>query len=95
MATEPSIEVEVVYASRDRQTVLSLKVHRGTTVREAIERSGILQQYPEIDLNRNALGIFGRRVDAEQELRMDDRVEIYRPLRMDPKASRRRRASRS
>lgn len=95
MAAEPSIEVEVVYASRDRQTVLSLKVPRGATVREAIERSGILQQYPEIDLNRHALGIFGRRVDAEQELRMDDRVEIYRPLRVDPKASRRRRASRS
>lgn len=95
MDNEPTIDVKVAYASCGTQTVVALKVAPGTTVRAAVEKSGILRQHPEIDLNRYKLGVFGRRVEAQHELRMDDRVEIYRPLRIDPKLSRKRRARRA
>jgi putative ubiquitin-RnfH superfamily antitoxin RatB of RatAB toxin-antitoxin module len=95
MANDPPIDVEVAYASYDEQTVISLKVSPGTTARAAVEKSGILRRHPEIDLTRNKLGVFGRRVEGGYQLRMDDRVEIYRPLRVDPKLSRKRRARRS
>lgn len=95
MESESTIDVEVAYASRDTQTVVALRVPLGTTVRGAVERSGILQKHPEIDLARNKIGVFGHLVSPNQELRRDDRVEIYRPLGIDPKVSRKRRARRS
>ena len=63
------------------------------TVREAIERSGILKRFPEIDLEINKVGIFGRLVTLEQALDTGDRVEIYLPLIADPKAQRKKRAA--
>nr|WP_188629047.1 RnfH family protein [Oceanisphaera marina] len=86
------IQVEVVYALPNKQTVLSLKVPEGEQVRQVIEQSGILQQYPEIDLDSNMVGVFGRQVKLDQVLLNGDRIEIYRPLLADPKEIRRRRA---
>ena len=86
------LRVEIVYALRDRQVLLTLEVEEGTTARQAVERSGILQRFPEIELARAGLGIFGREVAPETPLRDGDRVEIYRPLIAEPKQGRRERA---
>jgi putative ubiquitin-RnfH superfamily antitoxin RatB of RatAB toxin-antitoxin module len=88
------LRVEIVYALRDRQVLLTLEVEEATTARQAVERSGILQRFPEIDLARADLGIFGRVVSPDTPLRDGDRVEIYRPLIADPKQARRTRATR-
>lgn len=88
-----SVQVEVVYALADVQVVLSVRVSAGATVAEAIEASGILASRPEIDLARQAIGIFGRQVSLARRVRQDERIEIYRPLGADPKISRRRRAA--
>lgn len=87
------ITVEVVYARRDRQVVLTVEVTLPATVREVIERSGILERFPEIDLGVNKIGIFGKPAEPEQALRDGDRIEIYRPLIADPKEARRRLAA--
>ncbi len=87
------IPVEVAYARPDKQRIIPLEVPEGTTVREAIEASGILEEFPEIDLSRNKVGIFGRLTKPDTVLREGDRVEIYRPLIADPKAVRRQRAT--
>ena len=84
--------IEVVYALPQEQTLLKLSVPPGTTVAEAIRRSGVLQAYPEIDLDKNKFGIFGKLTQADAQLRDKDRIEIYRPLRADPKEVRRKRA---
>lgn len=84
--------IEVVYALPEEQQLITLDVEQGTTVEQAVKLSGILEKYPEIDLSKNKLGIFGKATKAEQELRDKDRVEIYRPLIADPKESRRKRA---
>lgn len=88
----PLIQVEVVYALPQQQTVLSISVLAGTNVQQVIEQSGILQQYPEIDLASNMVGVFGRQVKLESCLLDGDRIEIYRALLADPKDIRRRRA---
>ena len=94
MAGDSAIAVEVVYALPDRQDVVSLEVPPGTTVIEAIRRSGIGARHPEVGPVPQALGIHGRSVTPETVLRAGDRVEIYRPLVADPKQARRRRAAR-
>lgn len=81
--------VEVVYATPVRQRVVSVPLTEGLTALGAVRASGILEDAPEIDPGELALGIWGRRVDASQRLRADDRVEIYRPLRRDPREARR------
>jgi len=86
-----SIRVEVVYALRDEQFMIELELEEGATVREAVERSGILQRYPAMNLEGTPLGIFGRIAGLETRLRDGDRVEIYRALLADPKAARRSR----
>ncbi len=86
--------VQVAYALPERQTVLSLTVPPGTTVEQAIRRSGILERHPEIDLNSQAVGVFGVVVERERLLEPRDRVEIYRPLLVDPKEVRKQRAQR-
>lgn len=94
MEDEADIRVEVVYALPDRQRLVALDVPRGCTAREAVERSGLRSEFPEIDPDKNALGIFGRRCAGDQSLREGDRVEIYRPLKADPKEVRRQLAAR-
>ncbi|HYA19203.1 MAG TPA: RnfH family protein [Burkholderiales bacterium] len=86
------IGIEVVYAANRGQTILRLRVRQGTTIGEAIRLSGILEQFPEIDLKVNKVGIFGKIGRTVSLLHDRDRVEIYRTLIVDPKEARRRRA---
>lgn len=86
------INIEVVYALPDAQTLLKKEVPAGTTVMEAIQASGLLEKFPDLDLAALKLGIFGKLTKADAVLRDKDRVEIYRPLLADPKEVRRRRA---
>ncbi len=86
------ISVEVVYALPDVQTLVQVKVPAGTSVIDAVERSGIREKHPEIDIGKNKIGIFGRLVKNDQIVRENDRIEIYRPLIADPKEVRKKRA---
>lgn len=92
MADSSKILVEVAYAKEHEQIIIPLNVDAGTTLEQAVQLSGILEQYPEIDLAQSKTGIFGKIAKADTELREMDRVEIYRPLIADPKESRRKRA---
>lgn len=93
--TPATIAVEVYYARTDRQFLLPLEVAEGTTIQQAIERSGIVGLAPEIDISVWRVGIYGKLKTLDTELREHDRIEIYRPLIADPKDSRRRRADKS
>ncbi|MEX2489574.1 MAG: RnfH family protein [Pseudomonadales bacterium] len=86
------ITVEVAYGNRDRQELIEISVPRGTTLIEAVEASGVMRLFPEIDLQNVKLGVFGRIESKDKVLEAHDRVEIYRPLRLNPKEARRRRA---
>jgi len=86
------LNIEVVYAMPDVQILLKRSVPAGTTVADAIRVSGVLDKHPEIDLDKNKLGIFGKLTKADTVLRDKDRIEIYRPLIADPKEVRRKRA---
>lgn len=87
------IQIEVCYPLATKQEVVSLKVPAGTTVQAAIEASGLLAKYPEIDLKKNKLGIWNKLAKVDAVLRDKDRVEIYRPLIADPKEVRKQRAA--
>jgi putative ubiquitin-RnfH superfamily antitoxin RatB of RatAB toxin-antitoxin module len=87
------IDVEVAYALPERQIILPLKVGEGTTIEQAIQLSKITEMFPEIDLDSNKIGIFGKLRKADEVLKPGDRIEIYRPLIADPKEVRRKRAS--
>lgn len=89
------INVEVGYAKVDQQVLVPVSVQEDATVLEAIESSGILKQFPEIDLAENKVGIFSKACKLDHKLRAGDRVEIYRPLLADPKESRRQRAGKN
>ncbi|MCF6355699.1 MAG: RnfH family protein [Candidatus Polarisedimenticolaceae bacterium] len=84
--------IEVAYARPEQQLIIELPDALDMTVQQAIEASGILQQFPEIDLAVNKVGIFGKTAPLDAVLAAGDRVEIYRPLVADPKEARRRRA---
>ena len=93
------IPVEVAYATPDRQTLLSLEVPEGTTALEAAQLSGIVDEYSAIDLDRDPMGIFSNLLNgkdwplpSDYALQPNDRVEIYRPLQVDPKEARKTRA---
>lgn len=90
-----SMTVEVAYALPDEQKIIALKVASDCTAMEAVEQSGICEVFPDIDLASAKMGIFGKAVPKPQEhvLAPGDRVEIYRPLLIDPKASRKERAA--
>lgn len=90
-----TIHVEVAYALRERQALVAVEVEEGGTIEEAIRCSGILEAFPEIDLRRAKVGIFGRLAALDERMHGGDRVEIYRPLIADPKEVRRRKAGRS
>lgn len=86
------IQVEVAYGLEREQVVLQVRLPKGATVAEAILRSGMLERYPEIDLRRSGVGVYGRLVRFDASLHDRDRVEVYRPLNADPKEVRRKRA---
>ena len=85
--------VEVAYALPDKQSLISLEVEEGTTIKEAIEASGVLDTYNQIDLTRDKVGIFSKFARLDTVLREKDRIEIYRPLIADPKKVRKERAA--
>jgi len=81
--------VEVIYALPDQQTVKNVQVMPNTTVETAIKLSGILHEYPEINLSKNRFGIYSSLAQPETLLKPHDRIEIYRSLIIDPKEARR------
>lgn len=87
------IRVEVCYAVPSEQVILALDVAAGSTLRDAIGKSGILQRFPEIDLARDRVGRWSQLASMEDPARDGDRIEIYRPLIADPKEARRKRAA--
>lgn len=84
-----SITVEVAYALPDRQELVRVVLAAGSTVAQAIQASGLLAKYTEIDLAANPVGIYGKLSNLDAVLRDRDRVEIYRPLKADPEEVRR------
>ena len=86
------IQVEVAFALPHKQVIMQVKVATGSTIGEAIQRSGILEKFHEIRLTEFKVGIFSKLTKLETVLRDKDRVEIYRPLIADPKEVRRQRA---
>jgi len=87
-----TIAIEVVYASADQSWLIPFDVEEGSTVQQAIVTSGILEQCPDINLQINKVGIFSHIVEPDVLVRAGDRIEIYRPLLLDPKEARRLRA---
>lgn len=94
MSAAGSVRVEVAYATPAQQAVIELHVPATATVEEAIQQSGILVHFPEIDLRHVSVGIFGQVASLGDRVHDDDRIEIYRPLIADPKEARRRRTRR-
>lgn len=90
---EPQLTVEVVYASPTEQVLEQLRVPAGSSIETAIRSSGVLERFPEIDLDVNKVGIFGKAATLNAELVDGDRIEIYRPLIADPKEARKKRAA--
>ena len=88
------MKIEVIYALPERQELLTLDLPEGSTAFQAVEASGLLQKYPDIEPGgRNKLGVFAKLVKSDAVLRDRDRVEIYRPLIADPKEVRRQKAA--
>lgn len=88
------LKVEVAYARPDKQEIVPVTVPEGATAREAVKLSGIVAVFPEIDPDAIDMGIFGKVIKdpAAHQLRHGDRVELYRPLKIDPKQARLNRA---
>ena len=93
--SESLIKVEVAYATPERQLIVPLEVPLGTTALEAVKRSNITNEFSEINIKKDTMGIFSKPLDGkgrpkpnEYEMCAGDRVEIYRPLIIDPKAAR-------
>ena len=91
MENNKSISVMVCYAHSPQQEIISLTVAAKTKVLQALQQSGILDNYPEIDLSKNSIGIFGKIVSLDRGLLNNDRIEIYRSLRLYPIQARRQR----
>lgn len=91
------IRIEVAYALPHKQKILALDVPLGTSVLDAAKMSGITAEFPELQLDGAKMGVFGKAVanPAAEQLRAGDRVEIYRPLLIDPKQARLNRAAKS
>jgi putative ubiquitin-RnfH superfamily antitoxin RatB of RatAB toxin-antitoxin module len=93
MDSAERMPVEVAYALPDRQLVVKLDVVPDATLEQAIQASGILEKFPEIDLGSSKVGVFGKLAKLNDRLCAGDRVEIYRPLIADPKEVRKKRAA--
>lgn len=86
------IDVEVAYATENHQVVLKLQTPQQATILEIIELSGLKAKFPEIDLNKQKVGIFGQLAALNKTVQDGDRIEIYRPLKIDPMDARREKA---
>jgi len=89
------LSIEVCYALPDRQTLIAITLPEGATIRDALDASGVLARHPEIDLAHAKTRIFGKLAPLDALLADRDRVEIYRPLIVDPKVARQRRVDKS
>ncbi len=94
MEQSERVAVSVVYALPERQSVVALELPVGSSALEAVQRSGLLERYPDITSRTLELAIFGRRITVATLLKNGDRVEILRPLMHDPKETRRQLAGR-
>jgi putative ubiquitin-RnfH superfamily antitoxin RatB of RatAB toxin-antitoxin module len=88
-----TIQVQVCYALADTVFLQDVTIPAASAIQDAILASGVLQQYPEIELTAVRVGIFGKLKALDSVLQHGDRVEIYRPLQAEPMESRRRRAA--
>ena len=88
-----TLRVEVVFATAERQRIVEVALPDGSTVSDAIGQSGMASYFPDDDLDSLEAGIWGRVVPRNQPLSNGDRVEIYRPLALDPREARRRLAA--
>jgi putative ubiquitin-RnfH superfamily antitoxin RatB of RatAB toxin-antitoxin module len=97
VSVEQMIHVEVAYALPDEQKIVTLKVESGCTAYEAVVRSKIVEYFPQIDPDHDPMGIFGKAIKDPKAVVLADgqRVEIYRPLLIDPKAARANRAAKA
>lgn len=89
------LSVDVCYALPDAQTLIGVELESGATVQQAIEASGMLARHPEIDLAKLKVGVYGKLKPLDTVLANHDRVEIYRPLVVDPKLARQRRVDKT
>ena len=87
------LNIEICYAQAAKQDVVRLRLEAGATLQQALEASGLLAKYPEIDIKKNKFGIWNKLSKLDSPLRDMDRVEIYRPLIADPKEVRKQRAA--
>jgi hypothetical protein len=87
------LQVYVVYATPKDEFIHPMRVAPGTTIGQAVEGSGVLARFPEINLVTQPVGIYGKKKTLDTVLRERDRIELYRPLVADPKDSRRKRAA--
>lgn len=88
---EASIQVEVAYVDPDHQFLCTVVINESATVADAIRESGLLDQIPSITIDK--VGVFGKAVNIDDQLKSGDRVEVYRPLIFDPMEARRKRAA--
>lgn len=88
-----AIQVYVCYGRAGAEWIRPMQLAEGTTIGEAIERSGVLEAFPDINLTTQPVGIYAKKKSLDTVLRDRDRIEIYRPLVADPKDSRRKRAA--
>lgn len=93
--TSETLTIEVAYALPNKQQIVTVDVTPGTAALEAVKQSTITQAFPEIDLEKIKMGVFGKAIKSNYELKAGDRIEIYRPLKSDPKASRKARADKA
>lgn len=89
------VNIEVVYALPEKQVLLALKVASGSSIEQALQQSGVLRRFPELDLATMKVGIYSRIVPLTTALAGGERIEIYRPLTADPREMRRKRAEKA
>ena len=95
MALNKMIKVEVAYATKTVQRIIAVEIEAGSTIQMAIDRSGIMHLFPEINLAKQKIGVFSKSQHLHDLVNEGDRIEIYRPLSIDPKEARRLKAARS
>jgi uncharacterized protein len=89
------LSIEVCYALPNEQALIPIELPEGSTLQQALDASGILKRFPQIDLAQQKVGVYGKLKPLDTVLADHDRVEIYRPLIVDPKAARQRRVEKT
>ena len=84
------ISVELVFATPQKQLLLVLEVDHGETVADVISHAAIGEQFPDMQISELAVGVWGKKVSRDYVVRDGDRIEVYRPLQIDPREARRK-----